>query len=138
MAHAFSYMNLVEAWGSGIPKLMDAVSAYGLQEPEFIDMEIGFRINLYRKENVHNVPENVRNVSKNVHKQTLDDANNLANDFLSRLLRSLETRPEITQKMLGEELGVSAKTVQRALAKLQQDGVIVREGSNRKGKWVIV
>ena len=48
LAHAFSYMNLIEAWGSGIPKLMIAMQEYGLREPEFIDMEIAFRINLYR------------------------------------------------------------------------------------------
>lgn len=48
LAHAFSYMNLIEAWGSGIPKLMEAMQEYGLREPEFRDMEIGFRINLYR------------------------------------------------------------------------------------------
>ncbi len=32
--YAFAYMNLVEAWGSGIPKLMRAMKEYGLQEPE--------------------------------------------------------------------------------------------------------
>ena len=48
LAHAFSYMNLIEAWGSGIPKLMKAMREYGLREPEFSDMEIGFGINLYR------------------------------------------------------------------------------------------
>ena len=48
LAHAFSYMNLIEAWGSSIPKLMEAMREYGLREPEFRDMEIGFRINLYR------------------------------------------------------------------------------------------
>ncbi len=48
LAHAFSYMNLIEVWGSGIPKLMEAMRKYGLCEPEFHDMEIGFRINLYR------------------------------------------------------------------------------------------
>ena len=50
LAHAFSYMNLIEAWGSGIPKLMEAMQEYGLRDPEFCDLEIGFRINLYRKE----------------------------------------------------------------------------------------
>ena len=50
LAHAFSYMNLIEAWGSGIPKLMEAMQGYGLRDPEFCDLEIGFRINLYRKE----------------------------------------------------------------------------------------
>ena len=34
--------------GQGIPKLMKSMREYGLREPEFCDMEIGFRINLYR------------------------------------------------------------------------------------------
>ena len=49
LAHAFSYMNLIEAWGSGIPKLLESMREYGLRDPEFCDLEIGFRINLYRK-----------------------------------------------------------------------------------------
>lgn len=49
LAHAFLYMNMIEAWGSGIPKLMESMREYGLEEPEFIDMGIGLRINLYRK-----------------------------------------------------------------------------------------
>lgn len=38
---------MIEAWGSGIPKLLEAMREYGLRDPEFCDMEIGFRINLY-------------------------------------------------------------------------------------------
>lgn len=51
LAQAFLYMNMIEAWGSGIPKLMESMREYGLEEPEFIDMGIGLRINLYRKKN---------------------------------------------------------------------------------------
>lgn len=49
LAQAFLYMNMIETWGSGIPKLMESMRKYGLEEPEFIDMGIGLRINLYRK-----------------------------------------------------------------------------------------
>ena len=48
LAHAFSYINLIEERDSGISKPMEAMREYGLREPEFSDMEIGFRINLYR------------------------------------------------------------------------------------------
>lgn len=48
LAHAFSYMNLIEEWGTGIPRLMREMKEYGLREPEFIDMELAFRVNLYR------------------------------------------------------------------------------------------
>ncbi|MCI8448309.1 MAG: Fic family protein, partial [Eubacterium sp.] len=36
---------------------------------------------------------------------------------------------------LGEKLSVSASTVKRTLMKMKQEGKVVREGSNRKGKW---
>lgn len=50
LAQAFLYMNMIETWGSGIPKLMESMREYGLEEPEFIDMGVGLRINLYRKD----------------------------------------------------------------------------------------
>lgn len=50
LAHAFSYMNLIEGWGTGIPKLFREMREYGLSDPEFVDMEIALRINLYRAE----------------------------------------------------------------------------------------
>ena len=41
-------MNLIEHWGSGIPRIIDKVKASGLQEPEFIGGEVDLRINIYR------------------------------------------------------------------------------------------
>lgn len=48
VALAFSYMNLIEGWGTGIPRLLREIKEYGLPDPEFVDMEIALRINLYR------------------------------------------------------------------------------------------
>ena len=48
LAHAFAYMNLIEHWGSGIPRIIDKVKAAGLREPEFIGGEVDLRINIYR------------------------------------------------------------------------------------------
>lgn len=49
----------------------------------------------------------------------------------------IRRNPEMTHKALGEELSVSAATIKRTLAKLQQENKVVREGSNRKGKWIL-
>ena len=48
LAHAFSYMNLIEHWGSGIPRIIEKVKVAGLREPEFIGGEVDLRINIYR------------------------------------------------------------------------------------------
>ena len=126
LANAFAYMNLVEAWGSGIPKLMQAMKEYGLREPEFIDMEIAFRINLYRGQNV------VNDLNRD-----LNDLNHDPVDLKTRLEEVIRKSPELTYKSLGEILAVSEATVKRTMAKMQQEGKIIREGSNRKGKWIL-
>ena len=46
LAYAFSYMNLIEHWGSGIPRIIGKVKAAGLREPEFIGGEVDLRINI--------------------------------------------------------------------------------------------
>lgn len=48
LACAFSYMNLIEHWGSGIPRIINKVKEAGLREPEFIGGEVDLRINIYR------------------------------------------------------------------------------------------
>jgi len=48
IASAFSYMKIIEGWGSGIPRMLEECREYGLREPELIDAEGDFRINLYR------------------------------------------------------------------------------------------
>ena len=41
-------MNLIEHWGSGIPRIIDRIKSAGLREPEFIGGEVDLRINIYR------------------------------------------------------------------------------------------
>ena len=41
-------MNLIEQWGSGIPKILAQTKEYGLPDVEFIDMGIALRVNMYR------------------------------------------------------------------------------------------
>ena len=48
LAYAFAYMNLIEHWGSGLPRIIGKVKAAGLREPEFIGGEVDLRINIYR------------------------------------------------------------------------------------------
>lgn len=122
-------MNLVEAWGSGIPKLMQAMQEYGLREPEFIDMEVAFRINIYRGQN-----EVIKVKNQNC---DLDNPNNDRNDLETRLSELIRKNPELTHKVLAEALAVSAATIKRTLTKMQREGKVIREGSNRKGKWIL-
>ena len=39
IANAFSYMKIIEKWGSGIPRIIRECQEYGLPEPELIDFD---------------------------------------------------------------------------------------------------
>ena len=95
LANAFAFMNLVESWGSGIPKLMQAMKEYGLREPEFIDMEVAFRINLYRDTKISlkdtNEPNNDTNKPKN-------DTNDTKTDLEIRLAELIRKNSEMPKR----------------------------------------
>ena len=127
LAHAFSYMNLIEAWGSGIPKLMEAMQEYGLRDPEFCDLEIGFRINLYRKE------ENELKGSQKGAEKELKNRAQIKNGILQRM----QENPAITQRKLMEEFELTRKQIQTIIKELQENGIVERQGPARSGKWVV-
>ena len=139
LAYAFSYMNLIEHWGSGIPRIIARVKAAGLLEPEFIGGEVDLRINIYRGQIGVNNPKNDPDDLDSSFKDEFDDLNcDSKNDLEFRLIEVIRRNPEMTQKDLGEKLSVSASTIKRILMKMKQEGKVIREGSNRKGKWILL
>lgn len=170
LANAFAYMNLVEEWGSGIPKLMQSMKEYGLREPEFMDMDVAFRVNLYRGQSTsidlkpernevnydHDDPEKdipdpiqAQNDLKRLNgdlnyegidlkSQAMQDSSGRAQrDFELQLIDVIRQNPSLTYKAYGEKLSVSQATIKRLVAKLKENGSIRREGSQRKGTWII-
>ncbi len=111
LAYAFSYMNLIEHWGSGIPRIIGKVKAAGLREPEFIGTD------------------GVKNGA--------DLALNKEGGTVQKLLSMIAENPTATQAWYAEKLGVSKRTVSRMFVSLQEQGVLVRSGSRRKSNWTI-
>lgn len=138
LAHAFFYMNLIEAWGSGIPKLMEAMREYGLRDPEFCDLEIGFRINLYRKEE-----NELKGSQKGAEKEPKRSQKGAEKELKNRaqikngILQRMQENPAITQRELMEEFELTRKQIQTIIKELQENEFVERQGSARSGKWVV-
>lgn len=144
---------LIEAWGSGIPKLMEAMQEYGLREPEFRDMEIGFRINLYRNmeetrmgtdQSVQKVDQGVQKVDQDIQKLT-DDAVKISVyteynliDKSKAVLALIKEQPDITQREIAAQLGWKINRVKYQIDKMKSQNVIQRIGTSQKGYWKIL
>ena len=102
LAHAFAYMNLIEHWGSGIPRIIDKVKAAGLREPEFIGGEVDLRINIYRGQadsvadlnNASKVPDTT---------EELPDITNKVPDTMRKMPDSSDKVPDMTEELPDNE-----------------------------------
>lgn len=53
------FMHIVEAWGTGIPRIINRCNEYGLPEPVFEEFGNGFKVVFFKK--VSNAPKKVSN-----------------------------------------------------------------------------
>ena len=131
-------MNLIEHWGSGIPRIIDKVKAAGLREPEFIGGEVDLRINIYRGQ----VDTNNTMINANGTKDGVDCGVkvplNKEQAQIEKLLQIIEKNPSATQAYYAEEIGVSKRTVSRMFVSLQEKGILVQSGTKRKANWIVI
>ena len=132
IANAFSYMKIIEKWGSGIPRIIRECQEYGIPEPELIDFDGDFRINMYRQ------PLLIQAGTIGTNFDTIGTINGIkVTSPEERVLTIMKQNARVTQKELQKELGVSLRTIKRMIAELQDKGYIVRRGNNRSGEWIV-
>ena len=141
VANVFNQMGLIDAWGTSVKRIKDAASEYGLREPEFIEMDDTFRINLYRNTSGANIDANGANIDANDANgangaNTGVDQTNENDSVKLRILEELKKEPEITQQELSSRVGVSRRTLQRIMKKTTDENLITRIGSTR-GYWQV-
>ena len=137
LAHAFAYMNLIEHWGSGIPRIIDKVKAAGLQEPEFIGGEVDLRINIYRGQVDGTVDLN--NAIK------MPDSGNKVPDTTEKMPDSEQEQQiykyalengSITTAETVEILDVKHRRARAVLLNMVKDGYLRKEGAARSTIYV--
>ena len=109
---------------------MEAMRDYGLREPEFCYLEIGFRINLYRKlENEQREATQVTQEELHIEKMSTED---------KQVLKIVKQHPNMTQKEIAAELGWKVDRVKYYLSKMKRQNMIRRVGTSQKGHWELV
>lgn len=134
IAYAFAYMKIIEKWGSGIPRMLRECSEYGLPEPEFIDFDGDFRVNMYRQ-----VPSEFGGnggTTQTTQTTQTEDSSFTSDD--KAILSLVYKQPEMTQKELALELGWSIDRVKYYLNKMKKQQIIKRVGSSHNGHWELL
>lgn len=120
----------VEVQGSGIRKVLELCAANNVKY-EYYNNEFGFRFSFHRN-------NATVNVTKNVTSDVTTEAPKRVNELDFEVLRLLKENPVYTREEIAQKVGKTARTVQRALDRLKEDGKIVRIGNKVSGYWEVI
>ena len=112
LVYAFTYMNIMEHWGSGIPRIIRRCKELGLEEPELIEIAGSFRINLFRFQD----------------KTRIRKSTDKLNDNYKKIVQYIEERGAITNKEVQSLLNVKDSRALKILKELVETGVLKKEG----------
>ncbi len=70
--------------------------------------------------------------------QATNQANQDDTDLVSRILSIIGKNPSLSQKKIAAQLGEKYSTVKYYMESMKKAGIIKREGSSQKGKWIIL
>lgn len=134
IARAFAYMKIIEKWGTGIPRIFRECKEYGLPEPELIDFDGDFRVNMYRKvTGEFGVNDKTTQTTQTIQ----SDALKLSEDDKA-ILGIVHEKPTMTQKEYAFELGWTVDRVKYYLRKMKTQQIISRVGSSHNGHWELL
>lgn len=107
---------LIEKYGSGIKRILEGFSQYGLSQPRFEELQHGFKVTIYKT------------TQKTTQKMSTR----------AMILGELRRNPKITRSELSEILNKSPNTIKEHIARLKTEGIIKRVGSDRNGYWELL
>ena len=88
------------------------------------------------KDICHRIEEKPRKV-ETVEKNSVSGSQIDENERIEKILEALRKQPNIMQRELAKETKMSLLKVNTILQHLRADGKIVREGTSKKGSWII-
>ena len=131
IANVFSQMGLVESWGSGIRRILDAAKDYDLAEPVFQEFDNMFRVELFRSVSpmYHR-----RNIGETSEKHRICELN----DTQEKILELLSEDSKLSAAKLSEKIGIASRNIEMNIKTLKDKGILIRHGSPKNGYWEIV
>src|SRR5699024_4134655 len=133
IAAFFRNIGYADQLGSGVRNLFKYSKYYSRKETQFVEGNV-FKIVVTLDEKF-TVDNHTQSTTQSTTQLTTQLMISTSEKIILELLRN---EPAISQKEIALRLNMNANTVKYYIRKMQKNGKIIREGTNRKGKWIIL
>jgi len=118
IADIFQYMHIVDAWGTGIPRLITACKQYGLQEPTFEEFGDGIKVTVYRTQADKQIG---KRTNEQTNKRTDEQTNNKMSDHKEKILEYLGSVEDASSSDIAKVLGLSQSRIRLILSEMDEE-----------------
>jgi ATP-dependent DNA helicase RecG len=123
IANVFFRSGQIETWGRGIEKMEAACKAEGRPAPVFTVTDTEIKVSF-----------STAITDAGVGVKVGDNPTTATQDAILKLMAG---DPRITAQLISEHIGITKRRVESNIAKLKALGFVEREGSDRKGAWLV-
>lgn len=131
LANVFYRLELIEAYGTGIKKIMEAYDGFAFQ-PTIVTTKNAFKITL---PNVNMDAQEEVHFETKLYNPTSGDEK--ANNRMQEVAFFIQEHHAVTRAEVEELLGISSSTAYRLLKEMVSSGIIKREGVTNGTKYVL-
>jgi ATP-dependent DNA helicase RecG len=122
VATTFFRAGLIEAWGRGTLKIIDECHKLNIPTPTFSSDSSGFGIEF-------------KKAPQKTSEKTSEKTSGKTSEKILVLVR---TNSKITIAELSEKIGITERSIERNLQKLQRDNLLKRIGGAKGGHWEVI
>lgn len=144
IARVLTEFGLVRELNEGVKRIYADMKEQHLASPIYTETEQS--VTLILKNNIDERTKIFDQAAKGTDQGTdqadqgTDQANQGADQISieKRIISAIQKEPQITQKQLSQRLQLKSSTVKYYMGKLEKMQRIKREGTNQKGKWIVI
>ena len=118
---------MIEQYGSGVGRRVDACLDTGLPEPDFANFSGGFRVLFSQK-----------GMKKPDGKTSEKGSEKGSEKSSEKIMQILSRKPDTSAVEIALALKISPRAVEKHLAKLKKLGTLKRIGPDKGGHWKVV
>lgn len=134
IANTFFRAGFIEAWGRGIEKIKDSCAEAGNPMPEYMVKKEDIMV-LFKSITNRITQDTTQAVTQDTTQVGIQAIENLIS---MRIMKVIKDNPTLSQSQIAEILGEKHDTIKYHMRKMRLSGIIAREGTSQKGKWIII
>lgn len=129
IAQTFKELGLIEKYGSGVKRVIDDFTDYGLDEPNFNEIAGGFEVKVFDRAPARKNKKESERLDEKLGEEL--------GETQDKIISFMIENKKVTIPLLSKKTGFSTTTIEKHINRLKKKGIIRRKGTAKGGYWEI-